>query len=205
MLVLIRHGETTANAAGLLLGHEDVDLTDKGRRQVDALRPHVASAKRVISSPLRRAVDTATGLGLDLPVQVDERWIELDYGAFDGVPVGSVPAATWRSWRADPGYRLEGAETLTELGQRIRQACEALFGVADAGAAGASPSADADGAAREGDVVVVTHTSPIKAAVAWALGVDDAVAWRMHLSTGSVTRIDWGSDTPLLRCFNFVP
>ncbi|MGH8980294.1 MAG: histidine phosphatase family protein, partial [Acidimicrobiales bacterium] len=59
--------------------------------------------------------------------------------------------------------------------------------------------------ALDGDVVVVTHTSPIKAAVAWAVGADDAATWRMYLSTGSITRIDWSGGAPMLRCFNVVP
>jgi broad specificity phosphatase PhoE len=53
------------------------------------------------------------------------------------------------------------------------------------------------------DVVVVTHVSPIKAAVAWALGVGDDVAWRMWVATASVTRIGVADDgTPSLRGFN---
>jgi broad specificity phosphatase PhoE len=204
MLVLIRHGETTANAAGLLLGRHDVELTSRGRVQAEALAPHVASASLLLSSPLRRALDTADGLGLGLPARVDERWVELDYGTYDGVPVTSVPAATWRAWRADLTYRPGGGETLAELGARVRRACEELFGVSaasdDGGVAG-----DLCGAARDRDVVVVTHTSPIKAAVAWAIGVGDVATWRMHLSTGSITRIDWASGAPLLRCFNVVP
>lgn len=195
MLVLIRHGETTANAAGLLLGRLDVELSAKGRVQVGALAPHVTSASLLLSSPLRRALDTAEGLGLGLPAQVDERWIELDYGSYDGLPVTGVPEAIWRAWRADVMYRPGGGETLAELGVRVRQACEELFGVG----AGAS-----HGAARDADVVVVTHTSPIKAAVAWAIGTDDAAVWRMHLSTGSITRIDWVAGAPLLRSFNVV-
>ena len=38
-------------------------------------------------------------------------------------------------------------------------------------------------------VIVTTHVSPLKAAVGWALGVDDAVVWRMFVAPGSVTRI----------------
>ena len=34
-------------------------------------------------------------------VEVDERWIELDYGEFDGRPLGDVPAETWAAWRSD--------------------------------------------------------------------------------------------------------
>ena len=54
-------------------------------------------------------------------------------------------------------------------------------------------------------VVVVSHVSPIKAAVAWALGTDDGLAWRLHLSTGSVTRIAWEGDGPVVHEFNWVP
>lgn len=204
MLVLIRHGETTANAAGLLLGRRDVELTPEGLAQVAAVAPLVDSASLLVSSPLRRALDTAEGLGLGVPARIDERWVELDYGTFDGVPVASVPAATWRAWRDDVTYRPGGGETLAELGDRVRQACEELFGAGSAAADGKVTGVPL-GAARDGDVVVVTHTSPIKAAVAWAVGADDAATWRMHLSTGSITRIDWASGGPLLRCFNVVP
>jgi broad specificity phosphatase PhoE len=59
----------------------------------------------------------------------------------------------------------------------------------------------ADDAAR-GDIVVVSHVSPIKAAVTWALGVGDEVGWRMFLSDAAVCRIDTSGSVPLLRAFN---
>jgi broad specificity phosphatase PhoE len=51
-------------------------------------------------------------------------------------------------------------------------------------------------------VVVVTHVSPIKAAVAWALGVGDEVAWRMWVGPASITRIGVAGGVPSLRSFN---
>ena len=51
-------------------------------------------------------------------------------------------------------------------------------------------------------VVVVTHVSPIKAAVAWALDVPDTIAWRMYVEDASVSRIDIGPDGPVVRWFN---
>ena len=58
-----------------------------------------------------------------------------------------------------------------------------------------------------GDVVVVSHVSPIKAAVAWALGVGDETSWRMFVDVASVTCIGPGrvgpdGPTPSLRSFN---
>ena len=71
------------------------------------------------------------------------------------------------------------------LGERVRDACTDL----------ALDAAD-------GVVVVVTHVSPIKAAVAWALAAPDDVAWRMYVEDFSVARIDVGSAGPVLRWFN---
>ncbi len=55
-----------------------------------------------------------------------------------------------------------------------------------------------------GDVVVVSHVTPIKAAVAWALGMTAELSWRLHLQTASVTRIGWGNGHPVLHGFNEV-
>lgn len=190
MLVLVRHGETEANAARLLLGRAQSPLTERGVAQAKALSRLLGPVARVVSSPLARARDSAAALGLDVPVQIDDRWIEVDYGEYDGQPLGSVPAEVWRRWRADPGFRPAGGESLADMGARVRAACDELFAADGAGARGAA------------DVVVVSHVSPIKAAVAWALGTGDALAWRLYLSTASMTVIGWGSDAPVLHAYN---
>ncbi|MGH8995651.1 MAG: histidine phosphatase family protein [Acidimicrobiales bacterium] len=193
MLVLLRHGESTGNAAGLLLGRTDAPLTDTGRRQAGALGALLGPVTRVISSPLARALDTAGALGIT-PVEIDERWVEVDYGEHEARPLGDVPAEIWQRWRSDPSFRPEGGESLAEVGARVGGACDELFALDGVGARD-----------RRGDVVVVSHVSPIKAAVAWALGADDGLAWRLHLSTGSLTRIGWGAAGPLLDAYNVQP
>lgn len=203
MLVLIRHGEATANAAGLLLGRSDVPLTDKGRAQAEALggrlRRDAAAADRpaavrLVASPLRRAVDTADALGLDTPLEIDKRWLEVDYGEHEGRPLSDVPSEVWQRWRSDTTFRPPGGESLAELGLRVREACDELMGV---------PGESAR--SEEGDVIVVSHVSPIKAAVAWALQVDDGVAWHLYLANGSITRIGWGPAGPIVQGFNWTP
>jgi len=52
---------------------------------------------------------------------------------------------------------------------------------------------------------VVSHVSPIKAAVCWSLGIGDEGAWRLYLATGSMTRISWGATGPVLARFNESP
>ncbi len=184
MLIIVRHGRTEANASGLLLGSRvDPGLDDLGCRQAAALAEALAGADRVVSSPLRRTRETAEALGV--PVEIDERWIEIDYGTFDGTPLADVPAATWAEWRADTSFALSGGESLASVGERVRSACT-----------------DLAAEAKERDIVVVTHVSPIKAAVTWALGVDDGTIWRLYCAPASITEIGTSGPAPSLRAFN---
>jgi len=186
MLVLVRHGQTDANARGLLLGRADPPLSELGRRQAAALASMVPADARVVASPLARTVETAEAFGR--AVDVDERWIELDYGTYDGQPVADVPPDVWRAWRADPSFVPGGGESLAALGVRVRAACDDLLEEA-----------------RDRDVIVVSHVSPIKAALAWALAVGDEVGWRMFVRVASIARVDVGRFGPSLHSFNETP
>ncbi len=85
MLILVRHGESVANAQGLLLGRTDAELTETGRAQAVAARALIdGPVAEVRSSPLRRALDTAELLALAPPVTLDAR---LDRGRLRRVRV----------------------------------------------------------------------------------------------------------------------
>ncbi|MDQ4104386.1 MAG: histidine phosphatase family protein [Actinomycetota bacterium] len=191
MLILVRHGQVAANAHGLLLGRADPPLTETGYRQARALAKALPPLIRVVSSPLLRARQTAAVLAdarndcVDL--EVDWRWIEMDYGDLDGQPATALPDETWRTWWRDPHFVPAGGESVAAVGLRVREACSELAGDAACG-----------------DVVVVSHVSPIKAALAWALGVGDEVAWRMYLVDAAVCRVDTSGPLPLLLAFNEV-
>ena len=131
MLIVVRHGRTAHNASGLLLGRLDPPLDELGRAQAAALAAEVGPVDRVISSPLLRTRETAEAFGHD--VEIDERWIELDYGEYDGMPLGEVPAEIWARWRADVDFCPPGGETLRQLGVRV---CAALDELADRGLGG---------------------------------------------------------------------
>lgn len=181
VLILLRHGRTEANASGLLQGRIDPDLDDLGRRQAAAAAEALGAIDRVIASPLARAQQTAAALGL--PVETDERFIELDYGEWEGRPVRDVPSETWAEWRTDLDFRPPGGETLNELGARVRVGLDELAE-----------------AASEQNIVVVSHVSPIKASVAWALGTSDDTTWRLYLAQASISRI--ATAPPRLLEFN---
>ena len=194
MLVLVRHGESTLNAEGRLVGHLDPALTEHGEDQARAAGRMLGSVSELRHSPLTRTTQTARLLGLDVPPVVEGRAIELDYGALDGERLVDVDPTVWQRWLTEPTFTPEGGESLADLGRRVEGLVEELFATKGEGAR-----------SRDGDVVVVSHVSPIKAAVAWALGADELVAWRLRLSTGSVTRIDMGPHGPQVVSFNETP
>ena len=90
-LFVTRHGETTMNAAGLISGRTNVELTEKGVSQAietgEKLRE--CGIRRIICSPMRRAQHTARliaeQIGFDPAwIETDDRLIEQDYGIFEG-------------------------------------------------------------------------------------------------------------------------
>ena len=186
MLVLVRHGRTQANREGRLQGRIDLPLDEVGERQAVAVADFVrsgATIERVISSPLQRAQQTAAAFGM--PVETDERWIELSYGEYEGVPHADVPSEVWNKWFSDRHFVPDGGESLATLDERVREACHDLLV-----------------AAREQTIVVVSHVSPMKSAVAWALGVDVGISWRCHLDHASICRIVVRGERPVLQTFN---
>ena len=183
MIIFLRHGRTTANANGLLQGRLDLQLDELGQRQAQAAAAAIGPVDRVIASPLKRAQETAAALGQS--VGTDERFIELDYGDWEAKPVGDVPAETWAEWRSDLDFRPPGGETLNELGRRVRD------GLTDLAADAVNQK-----------IVIVSHVSPIKASVAWALGTDDATTWRLFLAQASICRIATTLDSARLIEFN---
>lgn len=186
VLILVRHGQTAANAAGLLQGRLNQNLDEIGRRQAVAVASLIRSrcvVDSVISSSLKRAEESAAAFGM--PIEIDDRWIELSYGVFEGVPFGDVSADVWERWRHDRGFVPEGGESLAALDERVRAACD-----------------DLTGRASRGNVVVVSHVSPMKSAVAWALDVDVGISWNSHLDQASICRVAFRGGRPLLTAFN---
>jgi broad specificity phosphatase PhoE len=192
-IIIVRHGRTEFNAAGRLQGRTDNPLDEVGLAQAEAvatyLAPELLSDTLIVCSPLLRARQTATAIakGVGASLEIDERWIELDYGAFEGLRQSEVPSNVWREWRSDSNFAAPQGESLNQVQQRVSDACAELAQRLDGRTA-----------------VVVSHVSPIKSAVAWALGVDVSVGWKTQLVTASITRLAISANGAALTSFNEV-
>lgn len=183
MLILIRHGRTAANKARRLQGRSDIPLDDVGIRQAREVAGALSSIDRVIASPLSRSRETAEALGL--PVQIDDRWIELDYGDFEGMLQADVPDHVWSRWRNDSAFRPPNGETLDELDVRVRSALSDIFELA-----------------KTENIAVVSHVSPIKAAIAWSIGASVGSSWNCLLDRASISTIAIRDHGPAMVTFN---
>ncbi|GAA3310927.1 histidine phosphatase family protein [Streptomyces cinereospinus] len=126
--VLVRHGETPWHAENRYAGRTDVPLTERGRRQAAALGVWAGDQRldAVLSSPLRRARLTAepAAAALGLPVRVDERLCEVDFGRGEGLTRAEMRERFPRelaAFLADPvTHHLPGGEDPAAAAARAR-------------------------------------------------------------------------------------
>ncbi|NKQ53817.1 histidine phosphatase family protein [Amycolatopsis sp. K13G38] len=133
-LVLWRHGETDYNAAGRMQGHFDSALTEVGWNQARFAVPALARFEPdlVISSDLRRAMDTATVLTetIGVPLRVDKRLRETHLGDWQGM-TGAQVDADWPGerdrWRSDPRWAPPGGESRIDVADRAAEVVNDLL------------------------------------------------------------------------------
>jgi broad specificity phosphatase PhoE len=191
VITFVRHGQTAVNRDGRLQGRLDAQLSDLGNAQGAELAAVLKTdaIARVVSSPLQRARQTAQYIASEhgLAVETDERLIELDYGEWDGQQLGLVPRDDWARWRVDATFAPPGGESLLDVQERVASFCAETVSESDT------------------VTIAVSHVSPIKAAVCFALGADPLATWRMQLSLASITRIGGRPDgSPYLLTYNEV-
>ena len=121
MIYIIRHGQTEMNQAHALQGRSDQPLNENGIRQAQEAAKGFGSLRfdRVYSSPLGRAIQTAEIVAPGVPIVVDDRLIEMDYGPYEGVDLTDMPAELiefFRDFVHNPAP--EGMEQLSSVVKR---------------------------------------------------------------------------------------
>jgi broad specificity phosphatase PhoE len=92
----LRHGESLGNARGISQGQTDFPLTEKGIQQAFHLvarwQEQGIQFDRIISSPLKRAQQTAEIIAthLQIPIEYDSNWMERSFGKLEGIPFTEV-------------------------------------------------------------------------------------------------------------------
>jgi broad specificity phosphatase PhoE len=175
-LILVRHGESVLGRAKRYAGHRDTPLSPRGRLQVSRLRARFRKLgpEIVVSSDLRRCLQTARLLAPDAEIVATPRLRELDFGDWDGRTSEAArrrnPPAFDR-WMRDPwSTRTPGGESLRQLRRRVRSAVAALVR--------RFPNRR---------VAIITHAGPIRT----LLDPDPARFWTADVPPASLFELDW--------------
>lgn len=187
-ILLVRHGESTANLEGLFAGDYDAPLTDLGHAQAECTANFVISnyqVDAVYSSDLTRAYDTGKHIAdkVNLPVHTEKGLREIKGGLWEGKPfarLGDTHPEEYRLILNDIGnaWCPEG-ESVAQLDRRVWEAVCRI--------------------ARENEgktVVIATHATPVRV-VQWHMtGLPaDAMQSIPWVSNASVTELKWENET----------
>ncbi|OBJ52217.1 histidine phosphatase family protein [Mycobacterium sp. 1423905.2] len=124
-VILLRHGRSTSNTAGVLAGRsEGVDLDDRGREQAAGLVDRIGDLpiRAVLTSPLLRCRRTVEPLARALCLEpvIEDRLAEVDYGEWTGRKIGELAnEPLWRVVQAHPSAAVfPGGEGLAQVQAR---------------------------------------------------------------------------------------
>jgi len=134
ILLLARHGESTANQSGTFQGQTDTELSPRGSQQARLLARHLTDfpLQAVYSSPLKRVLATAIELAdpHQLAVQCLSELKELDVGELTGIPYADAEKLyprLMKDFKADlTEVHFPGGETITQLKNRAMAGYEVI-------------------------------------------------------------------------------
>jgi broad specificity phosphatase PhoE len=182
-LLLVRHGETEWSRSGRHTGRSDVPLTEAGRRQAELLRLRLEGRPfaRVLTSPLRRAADTCTLVGLGDVAEPREELVEWDYGQYEGLTTPQIRKSRpgWFLWRDG----CPGGESPAEVGARVDGVVEELRNL-------------------HGDAALFAHGHVLRVLTARWLGLGPASGSLFALSTATLSVVGYEREAPVVWLWN---
>jgi len=191
--LLLRHGQTVLSIDKRFSGRGDQELTELGRTQAAAAAVRLAGsgATAVVASPLRRAQETAalTAAALGVDVLTEPGLAETDFGDWEGYTFSEVRAKWPReleAWLANTAVAPPYGESFDDTAIRVRQARDRVL---------------REHGART--VVLVSHVTPIKTLLRFALDAPPSALYRMHLDLACLSEVQWYADGPaVVRSLN---
>jgi probable phosphoglycerate mutase len=184
-LLLARHGETEWSASGRHTSHTDLPLTENGRRLAQRLAPPLAGRAfaLILTSPMRRAIETCELAGMD-GYQVRAELREWDYGEYEGATTAEIVQRRpgWELWRDG----CPGGETPGEIGARADRLLTEIR-------------------AAEGDVVVFGHGHMLRVLAARWLGLEVADGSLFALATGTLSTLGYEHERAVVHSWGALP
>jgi broad specificity phosphatase PhoE len=187
-LILIRHGETLHNVAGIAQGWNDSALSDRGREQAARVAERLAAMQptALYSSPLGRAMSTAEAIAkaTGLEVQTLDDLREMNYGGWEGrsfLDVRRDDEAIYQRWISDPACPCPNGESHHDVRARLERAF--------AGINSERP-------------VIVTHGTAIRIAATALLDLPVMASRNFAQDNAALNLFVWRQDRWVLKVWN---
>ena len=175
-ILMLRHTQP-AVAPGTCYGQLNLDVADTFEVEAKRALQNLPPILQIITSPLQRCRKLAefVGAALTLPVVIDARLQEMDFGTWEGRAWNDIPRAELDAWAQDFLHaRPHGGESVADLKARADQA------VADL-----DPS--------QGDILLVTHAGIVRALFAKG---PDAHHFQTDIDYGGLLRFPHNKEAP---------
>jgi len=191
-LILARHGQTAWNVVEVFRGRADVDLDETGLKQAELLADYVRERKieAVYSSPLKRALKTATAIAMrhDLKVITTEGLNDLKFGEWEGMPLTEVRekySNLFTEWVQTPHLvKIPNGETLDDVTKRATVFVKEVV------------------TRHQGTIVMVSHRVVHKVLILALLGLDNSHFWNIKLDTAAITTFVYENQSWVLNEHN---
>lgn len=190
--ILLRHGQTHWSTEYRFAGHADIELTPTGQAQARAAAAVLVGRgiDVIVSSPLRRCLDTAALAAdvLDIPLITIDGLIEMDYGLWEGLDRAEAyerDPEHFMDWLTNTAVAPPGGESLQALHRRVR-----------------TTRAELVSRFQGKTVLVVSHVGPIKSFLRQGLDAGSATFNRIYLETASISEVEFWEDGSLVRGMN---
>jgi broad specificity phosphatase PhoE len=185
-IVTVRHGETEWSESGQHTSRTDLPLIEAGREQARALAPALRAETfaRVLSSPLRRALETCELTGFADRVEVRDELKEWDYGEYEGLTTPQIRERRpdWDLWRDGcPGG--ESPEQICARADRLLASLDRIGGA----------------------VLVFAHGHTLRVLSARWLGMSVSAGGRLALSAGALSVLGHERETRVIERWNEKP
>jgi probable phosphomutase (TIGR03848 family) len=192
-VVLLRHGRSTANVAGVLAGRSPgVSLDDVGRAQAEAVAARLTgiTLDALVSSPMDRCQQTVAPLAAatGMTVRTEPALAEVDYGDWTGRALKDLGGEDlWRTVQAHPSAAVfPGGEGLAAVGVRAVSAIRGLVGEFGPDAV----------------ILVCSHGDVIKSILADALGLHLDGFQRIVVAPASLSVVRYTPLRPFVERIN---
>ena len=186
---LVRHGETEWSRSGQHTSRTDLPLTADGERQAASLKRMLEGRKfaLVLSSPMRRAIETCRLVGLtpEVALETTDDLREWDYGDYEGLTTPEIQKRVpgWTVWTG----AAPNGETVEQVAARAERVISQVI----------SRTSAADG-----DAALFGHGHLLRVLAARWIGLEPLGGALLALATASVSVLGYERETRVIRLWN---